>query len=253
MSDWVIERKNLSQAVEENQLVMVVNPYGDIRARGGDNGEISVYAVIQHHIDDTGTPEITFARDNDRLTVEVTYPGLNGKILPDRFSKRRTDIAVFVPPTLELVLNTLDGRAESKGHNGHLAIETRAGKIMAATKGTMEARTDSGSVKVEFRNRTWNGPSTLESKSGDISVFLMNDPNVNVAIDTPGPITTDYSIDILHTPGSSRKIARAKIGGAIHELNISSAAGSVRLGRVFDMVPVALPSAESKPGSETDG
>ena len=254
MSDWVIERSNLSHAVEEGQSVAVVNPYGDIRARSGDDGEIAVYAVIQRHRDDNrGIPEITFAKDNDKLTVGVAYPGPAGMTLPERFAKRRTDIAVFVPPTLELTLKTQDGRAESKGHKEHLVVQTRAGRIIAATKGTIEARTDSGSIKVEFRNRTWNGASTLESKSGDISVFLMSDPSVSAVIDTAGTITTDYSIDIEHTPGSSRKIARAEIGSAQHELNISSAAGAVRLGRVFDMVPATLPPAESKTGNETDG
>jgi len=254
MSDWVIEQVTRSHEVDGSKSVTIVNPYGDIRVRGGDDKEISLYATLQHHTDDTETPEFIFIRDGDRLELETSYPDVADNPLPQRFSKRRTDIALFVPSGLRLTLKTLDGRAESKGHKGHLVIEARAGQIIAATKGVVEARTESGDIRIEFRNRDWRGPSTIESISGDINVFMMSDPHVTVDIDTAGTITTDYSIEISHTPGSSRKIARAVIGDGKHSLSIGNIAGAVRLGRVFDMIPVDPPSTESSgEGSESGG
>ena len=253
MQDWIIERADLSHAVNKHQAVTIVNSYGDIRARGGDDDQAAVHAVIQRHKDDTETPEIMFHSEKNRLTIKVTYPDRTGQVMPEAFAKRRTDIAVFVPSAIELTLTTLDGRAESKGHKGRLVIHSRAGKIVAATTGSVDAHSDSGKVKVEFRNRIWSGPSALETISGDISVFLMSDPHVAVDIDTAGTITSDYSIDISPVPGSSRKIARAVIGEAEHELDINTAVGAVRLGRIFDMIPASSPVIEADPANETDG
>ena len=54
-------------------------------------------------------------------------------------------------------------------------------------------------------------------------------------METAGEITTDYSIMIESSPGSSHKQAVAKIGEAVHKLELKSKRGAITISRIFDM------------------
>jgi hypothetical protein len=265
--DWIIERTETVRPLGDVQSVELRNRFGDIRTRTASDANISIFAVIQHHRDDPERPRLRFRENQRRLLIEVQYPqresGVPAVVGAD---KRRIDTAVFVPDKVFLRIETAAGRAETKGHKGTVEVKTGTGKIVIVTHGTVRAFSERGSIQATFKNRQWTGSSRFETITGNITIHLMEHPDVLAEVSTAGDITTDYSVDITSFAGSSRKEAQARIGTANHKLEVRSANGSIKLGRIFDMIPAsvdygvspshspAAPAAmsESLPSRETD-
>lgn len=236
--DWSIERIDLSHRLDEAKTVVINNPLGDVRTRGSKDATVAVHAVLQRHLRASDRPRISIHEKDQHLLVSVERPELGdaGASAPDAdASELRVDLAVFVPEHTDLHIQTRYGRAESKGHRGPLSIQTDSGPVVAVVSGSVQAHSQRGALQVTFKNRTWRTDSRLESATGDISAFLIEQPDVLARIDTAGNITTDYSIEIQPFPGSARKLGLARIGSGTHALSIQSDNGAVRLGRIFDL------------------
>jgi len=248
--NWLIERVEEHGTLQGHRAVAIENFHGDVRVRTSNDHTVSVFAVIQRHAADTQEPEIALDPKEPVFRVMVRYP------IPDPYSasapppghdKRRVDIAVLVPKLVRIGIETDKGRAESKGHAGPLEITTVAGTIIVVTKGSLTAKSDRGPVQVTFRNRVWAQPSSIETRTGDIRVQLMEHPDVRVEMETAGEIATDYSIEIDSFPGTARKQALARIGGAKHRLRLKSAAGRIAINRIFDWIRASPTDAPVAP------
>jgi hypothetical protein len=237
-TDWIIERSDQTRPLGDARSVEILNPFGDVRTRKAADGNISIFAVAQRHRNDPERPRLHFEERGRHLVIHVEYP-LQSAQTPrsEGTVKRRIDLAAFVPAEVSLRIETIAGRAETKGHKGAVEIETRTGEIVISTQGTVSARSERGSVQATFKNRRWTGSSRFETVTGNITIYLMEHADVRAEISTAGNITTDYSIDITSFPGGSRKQAQARIGAATHTLQALSANGAIRLARIFGMIP----------------
>lgn len=250
MGDWLITRFDHSQPLGAARSVEISNPYGDIRTRTANDASVYVHAVIQRQKQDPPRLDIQVTEQDGAVIIAVVEKQ-PAEALPETTPPQRVDVAALVPPAAHLRISTRHGLAESKGHRADLRVETSDGKINVRTKGTLDARSERGTITATFQQRTWSGPSRIETHSGDITVLLLENPDVLVSIDTAGDITTDYSLNITPVPGSKRKEAVAAIGQAVHPLTLKSAVGNIKLSRLFDLLRSAPESVPAESGTHS--
>ncbi len=96
----------------------VLNPYGDVRLRASDAGEVEVSAMIQRRTSDPVKAEVQIGRRRGRLTIEVVYPAA------PRGDLHRVDIAVFVPAGAQVAVRTRDGMIQARGLANDVELES---------------------------------------------------------------------------------------------------------------------------------
>ncbi len=233
--DWRIEHLDKSAAVGAAKVVEIVNTFGDVRTRYAGDDRVSVHGVLQRGPRDPDRPEVEITLDGDVLRVLTVYPKAQQVVSPAvrRDPRRRIDIAVFVPGRLPLRIRTEKGLIESKGHASALDLKSATGNITVVTNATVQASTKRGKIQAIFKNRDWTGDSYLSTVTGDVLLELVGDPDIEVYAETSGAITTDYSIDIKHSPKGRTKYATARIGKhGEHKITLRSANGALTLYRV---------------------
>ena len=235
--DWRIERLEWTSEVKAGQAVTIVNPFGDVRARGGRGQEVYVLAVAQRHLEDPRQPKVTGVEGDDgRFNVEVGYPdSAIPETIPEAWQRRRVDLTVFVPAPASTSITAMGGVVNVKGLNGELEISTRTGDIFARSAGRLAATSEHGSILAQLRRTDWNGVSRLETVTGTIRVELPRDQRLATAIETRGEITTDYSLEIQRETESRLKRARTIPVGDPRRLELKSYQGAIEL--IESLVP----------------
>ena len=71
-----------------------------------------------------------------------------------------------------------------------------SGEIRVASTGTVEASSESGRIGVVLKKIAASSHSRIETSSGEIVLWLPENPDLVVRAATRGEITTDYSIEI---------------------------------------------------------
>ena len=204
--------------------------------------KISIFVITQRHAQDTAKSQIQIDSVKDTLQITVRDPAPTGKDAIKHINdlntvNSRVDISLLIPKNIRLSLDTKDGRAESKGHQGPINVKTDSGQVILVTRGHVNVRSDEGPITITFKNDTWSKPSSIESSMGKIHVLFIENPDINIEIETAGTITTDYSVEIRNNvQASAKKQATARIGRATHSLTIKSSLGPVILSRIFNMV-----------------
>jgi hypothetical protein len=122
--DWTIDNFRWTGPLAPLTGVEVLNPYGDVRVRAADGGEVEVSAMIQRWTREPATAEVKLGRRRDRLTIEVVYPAASKSGL------RRVDLAVFVPTEAPLAVRTRDGLIQVRGLAGAVELESTGGDIV---------------------------------------------------------------------------------------------------------------------------
>jgi len=247
-ADWRIERAERHIPLDGIERVEIRNPIGDLRSRGGDPGELALFWVGQRHQDDPAPPELKVEREQSTLRVSLAFPATAAAMIPGQ-SLRRADLAVFVPDELVLALATDSGLLESKGHKGQLEVRSLTGPIRLVTSGAVRAESRSGPSQVTYKNQAFTRDSEFATRDGAITLSLLQDPDLRVAIETDGIISTDYSLRVQPQPGGVRKRAEALIGAEPRrQIRIHSTKGDVRLVRIPQMLRAEPPQTDSLTG-----
>ena len=242
LKDWIIERTEYSAVLQDHTVVAVTNHFGDIRVRTSNDDMISIFAITQRHIKDVIKSQIQIDSVENTLQIAVKYPSQADNkdanhINDIDITNRRVDISLLIPKYATLSMNTIDGRIESKGHLGPIQAKTDSGQVILVTRGPVNVSSDDGPITITFKNDKWSAPSSVESSTGKIHVLFIENPDINVEMQTAGTITTDYSVEISNNiPASAQKQATARIGKATHQLKIKSSLGPVILSRIFNMM-----------------
>ncbi len=237
--DWRIERTEQNHSLAGKDSLTITNPFGDVRVRTSIDDRLSVFAVIQRHEKDSNEPQLRFDTSDRAAILSVSYPETTTAFAPAvqaSLTKRRVDIALFVPKTVALKIVTVDGLVQVKGHRGSVDAQTTSGDISIHSWGTISTQTVSGSTQLVLRNASPAEPSSAQSRTGEINVLLMEEAALQVKMKTTGSITTDYSVEIDNFPGTARKEAVANIGEASAFLELISGSGAITISRNFAMI-----------------
>jgi hypothetical protein len=230
--DWRIDNSRWSEPVGSTTTVTIRNLFGDLRVRPTGDDQIALSAMIQRHRDDPRRAEVQHSIVGDTFELEVGYPpvaDLDPGEVPASWRRRRVDLTVFVPAGRNLIIETAAGLIEIKGLADGVEARSASGDIALDVGGPVDAHTERGAIRVQFKDTRWPAGSTLQTLTGDIAAWLPPQANATAHLETFGEITTDYSIAISRQPGSTRKSAVAVVGDGGARLSLTSNRGSLKL------------------------
>ena len=244
--DWTLEQETWSAPIAPTRPVKVMQMVGDFLIRGIEGAtEIEVYSTVQHHNDDPRPPVISVREEGEHTVVEVQFDdasvALPGKA-PDAWRKRRIDVTVLVPATTPLDVRTLHGRGKVKSMRSDVVAHSESGILEIATKGSVRATNNYGSIHADMGSASWSSPLAFETVSGIVRVDLPWEAVFVADIETRGAITSDYSIDIAWQEGSSLKRGQVSNGRDDSKIRVKSHQGNVRLLRKLDTFRESRPA-----------
>ncbi|HUR83611.1 MAG TPA: DUF4097 family beta strand repeat-containing protein [Thermoanaerobaculia bacterium] len=216
-------------------LVKVGEVDGDITVEAATGNEISLLATAK------GDLEIKKGQENDGL-FETKIVGDTLRIGRNESERegihffwdmddKKIDYVLKVPPTVSLVVMTVNGKIATRGVDGEMKATTVNGPIEIETAGTSElqASTVNGRVRAKFtrgftgaRFKTVNGGVTATLPAG--ASFAVNLSQVN------GDFEASFPLSIHSNPGSRR--VSGDVNGGEHELKITTVNGDVELARL---------------------
>lgn len=231
LEEWRIERREWTRDSSGVAAVEVINPWGDVRVRGGKPGEIYLLTVAQRHEQDPRELELLFRETPAGLAIETRFPAEAPAGATADWELRRVDLTVYLPKELPATIRTTRGLAEVKGLESELEVETGRGDVALRAAGRVRARSEHGSIQVQFSDAAWPAPSELDTVTGAISVELPDGAAARVELETRGDITTDFSLNIERAAGSQLKRGTALIGAGGQTLRLRSYSGALAIRR----------------------
>gem|GEM_PF-4318216 len=250
--DWQLEPLQWSTSAEKLTSIVVINLYGAIRVEGvsGPSAETAeLHGMVQRHVDDPRTPQIAAIRQDHALRIEIRYPG-DAAVAepPDAWRKRRTDITLYLPATVELRIETLHGSGRVEGISGSIDAASESGDLEIETARALTAKSNHGSLRAVLTAAKLPSPIQLETVSGEIHLFLPWDAEPEARLETRGEIASDYSTEITWLPGSTLKQGSVTARAEHQPIVLRSNRGDIHLLRRIQARKSALPvpTAERK-------
>jgi hypothetical protein len=182
---------------------------------------------------DTPMPEINIKRERNTLSLTTTFTqNPQGK-------QDRIDLVAFVPEKILTQVETTFGEIEIKGLKDDITTTSQRGKItIKSVIGHVEGKNDSGSISVELLPEVTSLPQDFVTTTGDISLYLSQDIDANVVVQTSGEISTDFSLQInFDETKEPDKIGKATLGKGGEKISATSKRGKIRLLRILNSVP----------------
>jgi hypothetical protein len=182
-ADWTIDNWRWRGELAPSTSIEVDNPWGDVRLRAADAGEMESSAMIQRRNADPVRAEVRVLRRGSVIRFEVVYPAT------PRGDLHRVDLALFVPKGAPVAVRTEAGMIQAPGLANDLRLRSTSGKIAASTSGTAHVDTRDGEIDVTLAGAVWSSPPRLESRDGDITLRLDATSEARVDVRTRGEIT----------------------------------------------------------------
>ncbi|HEX2060565.1 MAG TPA: DUF4097 family beta strand repeat-containing protein [Thermoanaerobaculia bacterium] len=196
------------------------------------NGSVTVSAWDQPRVRVVAVKEVKGDRDDvnealRELRVEMT-PKDGGLVVNTRYPRRDGVSSIFdwltgdhvqasvryevtVPRTMNIDLETVNGRIRVAEVSGNHVLETTNGRIeVARCAGSLDASTTNGGISAELTSVAKNQPLRFETTNGRIEVALP----ANLAVDVDAG-TTNGSIH-SDLPVSTTRVSRNSLRGSIN-------------------------------------
>lgn len=233
-----IERVSRVATVAEGLGVIVLNRFGDVRARfGGYEGHLEVFANVQQFADEGPRLAVEARETPAGVEVRVGYPaGESGELVtaPEPGWRKRADMVVWVPRGAPLSVTTGDGLVDVRGLESDVRAATAGGAISARKMlGDLDFRSASGDLLVVLESWSPARRHSFASETGDLSVVLGEEADTSISVATSGLISTDISLRLDYRADRIPvRRAEALLGEGSGTISISSGDGHVRLIRL---------------------
>lgn len=166
------------------------------------------------------------------VSVTTTHPEKNGWGFFDWLSGDSVDASVkyeiYLPRTMNLDIETVNGAIAASDLNGKLEVETVNGAVdLTNCSGALQAATVNGAIRAELTQVTKNADIRLATTNGRIVLYVPQTLAADVDVDTlNGGIETDLPVA---TTSVSRNSLRGKINGGGGDLKLSTTNGSIEI------------------------
>jgi hypothetical protein len=218
--DWTIDNVRWTEDLAPETAIEVLNPYGDVRLRASDAGEVEASAMIQRRTSDPVKAEVRRERRRGRLTIQVVYPETPQGDL------HRVDLAVFVPANVPVVVRTRNGMIQANGLENDVDFESARGDVFLTTTGTARVSAGRGNISANLQRDRWDRSPSLATREGNITLRLPEKTDTRVQIDAPGEISLRQDARLERR--TARK-ATVTFGQGTHQLNLKTGRGDVTL------------------------
>ncbi|MGE4651005.1 MAG: hypothetical protein AAEJ53_08970 [Myxococcota bacterium] len=208
--------------------LQVSNRFGDIRARGLNQGPLQVIAVVQRFEEDQEEAQIQVVEESGTLRIEIHYPSA-ASAQAGAPLRGRVDVTVMVPRGNALALEIDAGLIEAKGIDRDLSAESQSGRIEVITSRPLETHTGEADTQLLLKASDPNHPHRIRSGSGHIELNLPASQPLSLRARTRGKITPRLSADLeplLEEAGEEREL---RVGSAPFAIQLESASGDIEL------------------------
>ncbi|MBX3712524.1 MAG: hypothetical protein KF800_11230 [Lysobacter sp.] len=228
------QREDLSFKVRPGVAIDVRNPYGDVNVRfGGYVHDFDMHTTLQQPAG-AARIEMRPAERDGRFVVEPRLP--DGVVLAEG---QRLDLVLYVPQDHALSVRTEFGTIDSRNTKSAIRLSSKTGNIFVrGNEGPVVAESDEGNVSANLTSAAPRGSrQRFASRTGRVSVEVIDNMDVEVLLASSTPIATDFSLQVEHLDGREpNKRARAVVGRPGEgkdkaEMTIESLAGDIRLSR----------------------
>jgi hypothetical protein len=225
---WLLNSLSESFTVADGATLRFEHPWGDVRVEASQTDRVHVTALSQYHRDDPRVPSIRFSEGG--TTGELAVAFVEGDVAEqEAWADRRIDVGLLVPSGVAIDVETDRGLIEVKKIEARSRLTSDSGDIVYDGAGSLEARTERGSMRVLLRRTGDDRSAALSTLTGDIWCIFLEGAGADVTLETRGPVTTDYSVEIDRQPGSPLKKGRVRIGEGGSAVTLVSHSGGVRL------------------------
>ena len=232
-TQWLINTLKDSFPVAHGDTLVFEHAVGDVRIKTADTDHIEITAMAQYHKDDPRKPNIQLitppnseSEKTQRLSVDFSHLEITEN---NSWSKRRIDVGIIVPKNLPLKVHTQAGLIEAKDIEARTEFKSLSGNITYNGSGDSQATSERGALFYKLYNKAASQSVDLTTLTGDIHIVLLEGTPFKADIQTRGPITSDYSIQINHDAGSPLKHGRIKTKKSGSDFTLNSHSGGVRV------------------------
>jgi hypothetical protein len=211
--------------------VRINNPHGSVGIKAIDNRTLGAYEVVQLIGETPEKPDIQMRIEGDSAIVEVSYASdrsLGTDKLVNGHRKGRVDLGMFLPAGPELHVTTTYGDIQVRRVDNEVFARTRDGKLMVAGAGSIDAATDSGSLRVFPTLAKWRKPMQLHTRSGDILMEVPLYGELQLDVETAGHIAGQVPLE-LRDAGKGRQHGQLRRGGGSQHIRVTSESGDIYL------------------------
>ncbi len=211
--------------------VRINNPHGSVGIKPIDNRTLGAYEVVQLIGETPEKPDVQMRIDGDSAVVEVSYAS-DRQLGTDKpvngYRKGRVDLGMFLPVGPELHVTTTYGDVEVRRVDNEVFARTREGRLMVAGAGSIDAATDSGSLRVFPTQAKWRKPMKLHTRSGDILVEVPLYGELQLDVETAGSIAGQVPLE-LRDAGKGRQHGQLRRAGGSQQIRVTSESGDIYL------------------------
>lgn len=224
-TDFKVDQFRWREPVSQPLMVIVDNPYGNVRSRSWARDELSVTGQLQRVPED---PPLNVQVEVQRQTVRVTVTDpAEGKDMTGRV--RRADLVILAPTGLNMSVQTQSGEIHFKKYVGDVTARSVDGSISLRTNGAVDAVTGAGSITAKLDAR-WEGQVALETDSGAMKIFMPEHTNTHIdAQSTTGKVESELSPELLHDVKSEHHLFSATLGSGVQKLQARSKSGDIHI------------------------
>lgn len=211
---WEVYDQQFDHPLKSGLPIHMENLYGNVRIKTSGDRTVTIVATCQKHREDTDLAVVDVLMA-EGMRISVRYPGDAERAgeLPERFAKRRVDIAVLVPEGVPCEIATDSGLIEASVGSSPMSARSTSGNIFIKGGGVISAYTDGGWIRAVLKKGVHAGRCAFRTRTGDISLQFFRPSSANVRMATQGTIASDYSMRVKRLSGNSGKVATARVGG----------------------------------------
>lgn len=223
--DFRVEQFRWQETIGRPLMVIVENPYGNVRSRSWPKEELSVTGQLQRVPED---PALVVQVDVQRQTVRITVSDpAQGKGVDNKI--RRADLVILAPTGLNMSVQTQSGEIRFKKYIGDVTAHSVDGSINLRTSGAVDAQTETGSITARL-DAKWEGLVALKTGTGGMQIFVPENTNTRIdAKSVTGEVKSELSSELLSDADIQYHLFSAALGNGVQKLRASSESGDIHI------------------------
>ena len=225
LKDVVLENYTWTGDLPAHRKIKIVNHYGNISTRTRSEASVGLSASIQKIGPTPAIPTFDIQETPNQTLITVIYP--HGQYNSDNQMIGRVDVAVVVPETVGVVMESTWGTIKTKKHFSNMSAKTVSGNISLGSVGEINAESVSGNISIDHYNINWHNPQKIYTEQGSIKLVLAKLANVNVNASGKS-LTSNYYQDNIQST-AEKSVLSFSLNQANSIINLSAPKGSVNI------------------------
>lgn len=207
-------------------VVVLDNPYGNIRVRTSPYGDLTLRAVVQNMHPAIGEARLVERYDKGRIEVALEADGLDPAVDRRRF---RADFTLSFPENLGLEVHLTEGNFQMHASDAPVTVRAVRGDIRLITTGPVDVELLSGTV--DYRppaNRGTPAGGRIQASDAEVNLIVPGYRDMAFRVISGVTVTTDSS-ELLEARRVNGREEIMRMSEDARELFIQTDSGPIRI------------------------